>query len=126
MIKECAEEAAIPSTHAAGLVPVGGVSYTGLSECEWGLKQDFLYCFDLALGPEFEPRAADGEMDAFELHEVGEVLRMLADTSQPIFKPNVGVVLCDFAVRHGLVHPDDDGYLELVCALRSVARHELS
>ncbi len=34
------------------------------------------------------------------------------------FKFNVNLVLIDFALRHGLVTPDDPEYLQLVTGLR--------
>eukprot|EP00966_Prymnesium_polylepis_P080674 1869250-Prymnesium_polylepis.2 len=43
VVKECAEEAGIPSELAAGLVSVGGVSYPGFNEDRWGIKSDVLF-----------------------------------------------------------------------------------
>ena len=118
MVKECEEEAGIPASLSAQLIPVGGVSYTGLASDEWGIKPDFLFTFDLQLEPSFQPVCADGEMESFQLYPISEVVSMLI-SAEPLFKPNVGVVLVDFLVRHGFVACDEPGYIELVSSLRS-------
>ena len=38
--------------------------------------------------------------------------RRAARPPEPRFKPNVGVVLVDFMVRHGFVNPDEEGHIE--------------
>jgi hypothetical protein len=50
------------------------------------------------------------------------VASLLASSPDQHFKPNVGVVLVDFLIRHGFVAPDEVGYIELLGALRSGAR----
>ena len=45
-----------------------------------------------------------------------EACRLVAETKE--FKPNVALVLVDFFVRHGIVTPEEPGYVELVKALR--------
>ena len=117
MRRECAEEAGIDAALAAHARPVGGVSYTGFSE-GWGLKRDVLFNFDLQLPADFAPVAADGEMAGFRLTPIDEVCELLA-SEEPLFKPNVGVVLIDFLMRNGFVSPDDPSYLQLLGALRS-------
>jgi 8-oxo-dGTP pyrophosphatase MutT (NUDIX family) len=116
MRQECAEEAGIDAALAATARPVGGVSYTGFSE-GWGLKRDVLFSFDLQLPADFEPVAADGEMAGFRCTPIEEVCALVA-SSEPLFKPNVGVIIVDFLMRNGFVSPDDPGYLQLLGALR--------
>ena len=118
MRKECGEEAGIPPDLAACARPAGGVSYTGFSECGWGLKQDNLYTFDLELPLGFDPTPVDGEVTAFSLVPVNEVVELLL-SPENCFKPNVGVIIIDFLMRHGVLEPDEDGYLELLGALRN-------
>jgi len=117
MLKECSEEAGISPELASCARPAGGVSYTGFSQDGWGVKRDVLYTFDLRVPASFEPRAVDGEVESFALRTVEEVAAMLA-TPDKTFKPNVGVILVDFLLRHGFVSPDEPGYLELLGALR--------
>ena len=57
-------------------------------------------------------------MAGFRCAPIDEVCELVA-SSEPLFKPNVGVVLIDFMVRHGFVDPDEEGYIELMGALRS-------
>ena len=120
MVKECAEEAGIETFLPQA---ASAVSYTGFNEDGWGLKRDVLFCFDLELPPDFEPTPVDGEMDSFEKVPVKTILELLAmsvlpDDSNNSWKPNVGVVLIDFLVRHGFVDVNDPAFLELVGALR--------
>ena len=77
-----------------------------------------LFNFDLPLEPAFRPACVDGEVAEFRLMPVADVAELLA-SPEPLFKPNVGVVLIDFMVRHGFVDPDEEGYIELMGALRS-------
>jgi hypothetical protein len=53
LIKECAEEAAIPPDLARQAVPVGIVSY--ICERPEGLRDDVCFCYDLALPGDFAP-----------------------------------------------------------------------
>lgn len=126
MLNECAEEAGIDSRTLShnNLRAVSAVSYTGFNEDMWGLKRDVLFCFDLELPREFEPVPVDGEMERFEKIPIDQLLELLSepvqeDDSDNEWKPNVGVVLTDFLVRHGAVDVDDPAFLELVDAVRS-------
>ena len=69
LIKECAEEAAIPEQLAAQARATGTVSY--VMEWEAGLRDDVLYVFDLELPADFTPRNTDGEIEEFMLWPVG-------------------------------------------------------
>ena len=125
MVNECIEEAGIDAQSLEeNLNAVSAVSYTGFNDDGWGLKRDVLYCFDLELAHDFVPVPVDGEMESFEKMPIQKVLEMLAepirndDDSDNLWKPNVGVVLIDFLVRHGILDADDPNFLELVDALR--------
>ena len=37
----------------------------------------------------------------------------------PLWKPNSALVMADFAMRHGLVSPDEPGYVEMAHLLRA-------
>src|SRR5262249_6189428 len=58
LIKECAEEAALPRALAALARPAGVVSY--LTEHEGGLRNDVLFCYDLEVPAEVTPVNQDG------------------------------------------------------------------
>jgi hypothetical protein len=70
----------------------------------------------LGVTDDLEPTPNDGEVDSFTLVPMDEACRLVAETKE--FKPNVALVLVDFFVRHGIVTPEEPGYVELVKALR--------
>lgn len=114
MLKECEEEAAIPRALAERLRPVGLVSYR-CARPE-GLRDDVLFCFDLTLPRDFEPRNTDGEVDAFYRWPIEEVMRVIRETED--FKFNCALVVIDFLVRRGILQPDDPDYSEILQGLR--------
>lgn len=113
LIKECGEEASIPPDIAQSAVPVGTVSY--VMETPDGLKPDVLFCYDLELPADFEPRNTDGEIAEFFLWPVDKVMHIIANTRE--FKFNCNLVNIDFFVRHGLIDPDDPDYVAIVRGL---------
>lgn len=114
LVKEAAEEAALPEPVIARAVPVGAVSYR--METEQGLRVDALFLYDLDVPEGLTPRNTDGEIVEFRLMDAREVLERVRQTDD--FKFNVNLVIIDFALRHGLVTPDDPEYLDLVTGLR--------
>jgi 8-oxo-dGTP pyrophosphatase MutT (NUDIX family) len=125
ILNECAEEAGIDTVNLQEKIrAVSAVSYTGFNDDMWGLKRDVLFCFDLELPKTFEPIPVDGEMESFVKLPINILVNMLAvpikeDDSNNLWKPNVGVVLIDFLVRHGILDSDDPYFLELIDALRA-------
>ena len=99
LIKEAAEEAAIPPDLAARAVWVGAIQYA--MERPEGLRRDCLQCYDLMLPADFVPEAADGEVEAFELWPIARVVETVHDTGD--FKFNVNLVLIDLFIRRGLI-----------------------
>ncbi len=114
LVKECAEEADIDRERALTARPAGALSYT--LEVDRGLKRDVLFVYDLALPPDFVPRNTDGEIERFDLWPIEAVAARVRDTDD--FKFNVGPVIIDFLIRHGLLTPDEPDYLEIVQGLR--------
>jgi 8-oxo-dGTP pyrophosphatase MutT (NUDIX family) len=114
LIKEAAEEAALPAALVRRAAAVGAVSY----RCERaeGLRDDVLFCYDLVLPVDFEPHNTDGEVDWFELWPMEKVAARIAETDD--FKFNVALVIVDFMVRRGLLGPDDPDYMAIVDGLR--------
>jgi 8-oxo-dGTP pyrophosphatase MutT (NUDIX family) len=113
LIKECWEEAGIPADMARRAVPTGAVTY--VAESSRGLKPDTLYCYDLELPADFQPRCTDGEVEAFELWPLERVMETLE--AGPSFKLNCNLVIIDFLIRHGYISPDHEDYLHLVNGL---------
>jgi 8-oxo-dGTP pyrophosphatase MutT (NUDIX family) len=114
LYKEAAEEAGLGREIVARAVPVGAVSYR--LDHQDGTRDDVLFLYDLELPAEIEPRNTDGEIVEFRLREAREVVEEVRRTDE--FKFNVALVLIDFAIRRGLVGPDDPEYLDLVSGLR--------
>ena len=114
LIKECAEEAGMAPGLAARAVPVGIVSYRCARE--EGLRDDVLFCFDLEVPADFVPENTDGEVESFALWPLSRVMETIRDSDE--FKFNVSLVILDFAVRHGILGPDDPDYEEIIAGLR--------
>jgi 8-oxo-dGTP pyrophosphatase MutT (NUDIX family) len=114
LIKEAAEEADLPPEIVTRALPVGAVAYR--MEVENGLRDDVLFVYDLDVPAAFTPRNTDGEIVAFTLMDAEDVVESVRLTED--FKFNVNLVIIDFALRHGLVTPDDPDYLALVTGLR--------
>ena len=116
LVKEAAEEAAIPSDLALQAVPVGALTYC--MDGERGLKPDTLFVYDLELPVDFTPTNTDGEIASFTLMDVDEVAEIVRTSYD--FKFNVALVLIDFLIRHGRLTPDNEpDYLALVTGLRA-------
>lgn len=114
LLKECGEEAGMPKALAERAVPVGAVSY--LTERQEGLRHDVLFNYDIELPADFAPTPTDGEVDAFYLWPIAEIVERLRTTDD--FKFNAALVIIDFCVRHGVITPDDPEYVGITEGLR--------
>ena len=114
LVKEAEEEACIPPDLVARAVPVGAISYR--MENKLGVRNDVLFVYDLDVPAGFTPRNSDGEIVAFSLMPAAAAVERVRAGDD--FKFNVNLVIIDFALRHGLVSPDDPDYLDLVVGLR--------
>ena len=110
LIKECAEEADVPRALVETATPVGTVSYC--FETEAGLKLDTLFCYDLVVPEDFEPRNQDGEIADFRLMPVQDTLALIR--AGDAFKFNVSLVILDFAIRRGILSPDTEPDYEAI------------
>jgi 8-oxo-dGTP pyrophosphatase MutT (NUDIX family) len=99
LVKEAAEEAAIPEELARRAVQVATISYA--MERPEGLRRDRIHCYDLELPADFVPRAADGEVEGFFLWPLGRAAEAVRDGDA--FKFNVNLVLIDLFLRSGLI-----------------------
>jgi hypothetical protein len=99
LVKEAAEEAAIPPELALTAVPVGVIAYA--MERPEGLRRDVVHCYDLMLPQDFVPFAADGEVEGFELWPLTRAFDAVRDTDD--FKFNVNLVLIDLFLRQRLI-----------------------
>lgn len=117
LLKECQEEADMPEQLVKRAIATGAVNYC--CETDIGLKPDTLYCYDVELPASFIPHNTDGEVAEFRLMDLQSVIELVRDSDD--FKTNCNLVLLDFFIRHGMLNPDQPGYLELVTGLHSVA-----
>jgi 8-oxo-dGTP pyrophosphatase MutT (NUDIX family) len=115
VVKECQEEAGIPCYLAKLAKPVGAISYC--RETSYGLKPDVIYNFDLELAPDFVPVNTDGEVEAFHLWPIEQVMETVRESGA--FKLNCAVVIIDFLIRHGFIPPDHPDYMEILYGLLS-------
>jgi 8-oxo-dGTP pyrophosphatase MutT (NUDIX family) len=98
LVKESAEEAGLPAELARRAVPTGVIRYA--MDRDEGLRRDVLFCFDLDLPEDFQPRAMDGEVESFELWPAARLLQAVRETDDVKF--NVNLVLIDLFQRLGL------------------------
>ena len=113
LVKEADEEAMIGPGLIAQAVPAGAVSYR--METALGIRDDVLFVYDLEVPADFAPRNRDGEFIDFYLMPVETVLGRIRAGDE--FKFNVNLVILDFAVRHGILRPDDPEYLAVATGL---------
>lgn len=113
LLKEGEEEASIPRSLLEHATSASAVAYR--METRLGIRDDVLFVYDLEVPSDFVPKNRDGEIVHFELMPVSAVLERVRATSD--FKFNVNLVILDFAVRHGLLRPDDPEYLDVAIGL---------
>ena len=112
LLKEAAEEAAMPRTLAIRARPAGMVRYC--LDTGTGLRRDTLFCYDLDLSEGFVPHNTDGETESFHLLPVEEICRLMRETND--FKFNVPLVIIDFLIRHGHLSADNEPDYAALCA----------
>ncbi|CAI9100282.1 OLC1v1037246C1 [Oldenlandia corymbosa var. corymbosa] len=115
LVKECEEEAGIPSSISCKAIPVGAVSYMDIEG--YRFKRDVLFCYDLKLPEDFVPNNEDGEVESFKLVPITQIANVIRSTE--FFKANCNLVIIDFLFRHGYIKPESFGYLKLLQSLRS-------
>lgn len=114
LVKESWEEAGIPADIARLAVSVGTISY--LTERTGGLRHSLFFNFDLEVDEAFQPQNTDGEVDAFFLWHMDDVMDRMRNTED--FKFDVPIGILDFAIRHGILKPNDPDYIHITEALR--------
>ena len=74
-----------------------------------------LFVYDLEIPNDFVPNNQDGEIVQFSLMPASAVLDRVRTSDD--FKFNVNLVILDFALRHGVLRPDDPEYLDVATGL---------
>ena len=113
LIKEAEEEASIDAALIGRAVAVGALTYRMGTRI--GIRDDVMFVYDLEVPADFEPMNSDGEIAGFELMPLSAILERIRSTTD--FKFNVNLVILDFAVRHGVLRPDDPEYLDIANGL---------
>lgn len=116
VIKECLEEAGLATEFIESHIRSVGVllyMYEPYGHRD-NVQPEVEYIYDLEFDNETEvlPYPEDGEAEDFTLMEVDELLERLHNHE---FKPNCGLVVTDFLIRHNYITPEsDENYLEIV------------
>lgn len=124
LLKEALEEANLGSSVIEPNVTASGVvSYltyratTDIERDDFKDEKSFIvgeveYIYDLKLDSGVVPEPNDGEVDSFNLLSLQEVVDALFRGE---FRPNCGLVMVDFLVRHGYITAENEpNYLEIV------------
>jgi hypothetical protein len=114
LMKECREEAGMPQDLAEQAKASGIV--TVLAVIKGHMRVGLQFNYDLELLESFAPENTDGEVAAFMLVPISEVIDRLKSADD--FSYDVAIVLVDFLIRHGFVGPEDPDFLELIAQLR--------
>jgi len=99
LLKEAEEEAGLPPSLTGGARAAGWLDYA--MDRPEGLRRDRLYIYDLDLPDTFVPQPRDGEVAAFELWPLPDVVARARGGDD--FKFNVNLVLIDLFLRLGVV-----------------------
>eukprot|EP00581_Thalassiosira_minuscula_P009537 CAMPEP_0183708460 /NCGR_PEP_ID=MMETSP0737-20130205/4785_1 /TAXON_ID=385413 /ORGANISM="Thalassiosira miniscula, Strain CCMP1093" /LENGTH=396 /DNA_ID=CAMNT_0025936353 /DNA_START=1 /DNA_END=1191 /DNA_ORIENTATION=- len=125
VVKECMEEAGIPSdVTKQGIRPAGAISYEDYcgplkDQGEGVMSRVVLFCFDLELPTDFVPTANDGEVESFFTWGLEDIGRSMDPEYDDPIKPNCYIVIIDYLLRSGAISPDSPKYLEILRKLRS-------
>lgn len=118
IIRECAEEASLPSAVVKAHIKSAGVlPFPNRSPAGWILP-GLYYLYDLHLPPNIQPKIneADGEVEKFEVMSPSTMLEALVAGE---FKPSSALAIVDFLVRHGYVTEEiEPRFAELCMELR--------
>lgn len=116
VVKECYEEAGLPTEFVESrTIATGVLLYIYQQDGHGSIAQpEVEYIYDLPFDDEttIVPKPVDGEAEDFFLMDVDEVIKKLNNDE---FKPNCGLVVVDFLIRHGYVTPETEPhYSEVV------------
>ncbi|KAH8919826.1 hypothetical protein BT69DRAFT_1223648 [Atractiella rhizophila] len=124
MIRECAEEASLPPSFVRKYIkPAGLISYIYRTKSGWiQPEQQFIYDLEWPSAtsnthnsfkiPTPTTNPADGEVESFELMDLGTVMQKMFDGE---FKPNCALVVVDWLIRKGILSSEGDSKYAQVC-----------
>ncbi|KPM40060.1 hypothetical protein AK830_g6471 [Neonectria ditissima] len=117
VIREADEEASLPDAVVRSRAMfVGNVTYVYIANADKVGEGGFIYpecqwVYDLELPADVVPLPKDGEVAQFELCDVDQVKR---DLAQGRYKPNCAVVTLDFFIRHGILTGDNEPNMDQI------------
>ncbi|KAI8874221.1 hypothetical protein GQ42DRAFT_103612, partial [Ramicandelaber brevisporus] len=103
LVKECSEEASIPSSLLADAKRTS-MPVTYFVRNHLGQSPETQYIYDLEMPSDFEPRGEDGEVQGFMLMNVKELLESLRSGE---WKPNCAAITIEFLVRNQFISEQD-------------------
>ena len=116
--KEAWEEAGIDAATAGRARPAGVVH--AVRTMLDGLQRETLFAHDLALSAAFVPSNQDGEAVEHRLVGLAEAARIIAvEHGDDEATLDASLVILDYLVRSGTIHPDQPRYAALVRLLRA-------
>eukprot|EP00956_Cyclotella_meneghiniana_P045027 scaffold350186_cov83-Cyclotella_meneghiniana.AAC.2 len=120
VLKECLEEAGIPSELTLkGVKPAGAISYANYSKNDGAMNRVVLFNFDLELPQDFIPYANDGEVESFFKWTLDDIAASMDPNCEDPIKPNCYLVIIDWLMRTGAISSDSPKYLDVLRTLRS-------
>lgn len=121
LVRESAEEAALPEKYVREHAKAGGtVTWFNISDVRAGgepglMKPGVLFVYDLELSPDIVLKPVDNDIQAFHLMSADEVRKSIGEGK---FKPSSASVMIDFFVRHGIITAEtDEDYVDIVSRL---------
>ena len=111
LVKECGEEAHITPRLARTAKAASVLTYSFV--CPEGLRVDTLFCYDLTMPAAVKPRSSE-ETSRYQLMPLAKVLKLVKTTAR--FKFNVNLVIIDFAIRQGILTPENTSDYERIVA----------
>ena len=124
IVREAAEEGAIPEEYTRGHVKAcGTLSYQmdRTDDGREGCQHQVQYLYEMELPEDIVPRPNDGEVEEFMLMSLDEAIAALRKGE---FKLNCGMTWMSYLVRHGIVNAENEKNLVEICA-RMNRKHDL-
>ena len=113
LLRECGEEAGIPTALAGKARPAGVLRVC--REVPEGLHSEFLHVHDLALPADFVPRNTDGEVSEFLSLDAQRLMERIAGGEMTV---EAALVAADFVLRQGVLQDEAGAIAAAVEACR--------
>lgn len=107
VVKECFEEAGLSQEFVESHTRATGVTLYMYGTKYGTVQPEVEYTYDIEFDNEDDviPHPEDGEAEYFKLLDLDEILDKLYNNE---FKPNCGLIIVDFLIRHGYITPENE------------------